>query len=86
MGPTAVLTNMFADRRCHRHLNQSQKTLDGNFQCNKMKKNSDPDDISLFQGNAYFPKDDLYKEYLRNVPKSEEVRPLYNMNVQLFID
>ena len=85
---TAVSTNTFADRGlgCHRHLNQSQKTLDGNFQCNKMKKNSDPDDVSLCQGNAYFPKDDLYKAYLRTVPKSEEVRRFHDASMQVFTD
>ncbi|KAJ7109536.1 hypothetical protein C8R43DRAFT_962540 [Mycena crocata] len=53
-----------------RHLNQSQQTLDGNFQCNPF--NTDPDDISLCGRRAYFPLDSEYKEYLARVPVSKE--------------
>lgn len=58
----------------HRHLNQSQRTLDGNFQCNQFNKNTDPDDVSLCEGKGYFPPDSEYKEYLAGVPVSKEVR------------
>lgn len=56
-----------------RHLNQSQRTLDGNFQCNQFNKNTDPDDVSLCAGKGYFPLDSEYKEYLQRVPPSKEV-------------
>ncbi|KAJ7460506.1 hypothetical protein B0H11DRAFT_1923908 [Mycena galericulata] len=55
-----------------RHLNQSQRTLDGNFQCNQFNKNTDPDDVSLCAGKGYFPLDSEYKEYLARVPPSKE--------------
>ncbi|KAJ7436964.1 hypothetical protein B0H11DRAFT_1754208 [Mycena galericulata] len=55
-----------------RHLNQSQRTLDGNFQCNQFSKNSDPDDVSLCKGKGQFPLDSEYKEYLRRIPISKE--------------
>ncbi|KAF7372608.1 CxC2 domain-containing protein [Mycena venus] len=55
-----------------RHCNQSQRTLDGNFQCNQFNKNTDPDDISLCAGKGYFPPDDEYKAYLAKIPVSRE--------------
>ncbi|KAJ6603168.1 hypothetical protein B0H10DRAFT_2195843 [Mycena sp. CBHHK59/15] len=55
-----------------RHCNQSQRTLDGNFQCNQFNKNTDPDDVSLAAGNGYFPPDDKYKEYLAKIPVSHD--------------
>ncbi|KAJ7113877.1 hypothetical protein C8R44DRAFT_630668 [Mycena epipterygia] len=55
-----------------RHLNQSQRTLDGNFQCNQFNKNTDPDDVSLCAGKGQFPLDVDYKEYLARVPVSKE--------------
>ncbi|KAJ7304705.1 hypothetical protein DFH08DRAFT_825282 [Mycena albidolilacea] len=55
------------------HCNQSQRTLDGNFQCNQYNKNTDPDDISLCAGKGYFPPDDEYKAYLAKIPVSREV-------------
>lgn len=56
-----------------RHLNQSQRTLDGNFQCNQFTKNTDPDDVSLCAGKGYFPLESEYKEYLGKIPVSKEV-------------
>ncbi|KAJ7443174.1 hypothetical protein B0H11DRAFT_1881567 [Mycena galericulata] len=55
-----------------RHCNQSQRTLDGNFQCNQFNKNTDPDDVSLCKGKGYFPLDSEYKEYLKKIPVSRE--------------
>ncbi|KAJ7360665.1 hypothetical protein DFH08DRAFT_683848 [Mycena albidolilacea] len=55
-----------------RHLNQSQRTLDGNFQCNQFNKNTDPDDVSLCAGIGYFPLDSKYKDYLKKIPVSKE--------------
>ncbi|KAJ7652290.1 hypothetical protein B0H17DRAFT_1163665 [Mycena rosella] len=54
------------------HLNQSQRTLDGNFQCNQFNKNTDPNDISLCAGKGYFPPDSEYKKYLAGIPVSKE--------------
>jgi hypothetical protein len=48
-----------------------------------MKKNSDPDDVSLFKGNSYFPPDDVYRAYLKTVPNSEEVNLLHYNGAQL---
>ncbi|KAJ7815199.1 hypothetical protein B0H14DRAFT_3746508 [Mycena olivaceomarginata] len=55
-----------------RHLNQTQRTLDGNHQCNQFSKNTDPDDVSLCAGKGYFPPESEYQEYLRAVPESTE--------------
>ncbi|KJA19668.1 hypothetical protein HYPSUDRAFT_204406 [Hypholoma sublateritium FD-334 SS-4] len=51
-----------------RHINQFQWTVDGNFHLNKYMKNTDPDDISLYDGKAYFPRNDEYKRYLDGIP------------------
>jgi len=59
-----------------RHLNQVLWTMDGNFQLNRMKKNSDPDDVSLCQGRAYFPLESDLQQYLKIVPITKEVRCL----------
>ncbi|KAJ7931881.1 hypothetical protein B0H13DRAFT_1857533 [Mycena leptocephala] len=55
-----------------RHLNQSQRTLDGNFHCNQFNKNTDPDDVSLCAGKGYFPLESEYKKYLGKIPVSKE--------------
>ncbi|KAJ7933186.1 hypothetical protein B0H13DRAFT_2511652 [Mycena leptocephala] len=55
-----------------RHCNQSQHTLDGNFQCNQFNKNTDPDDVSLCRGKGYFPPNDEYKEYLSKIKDSTD--------------
>lgn len=68
-----------------RHLNQSQRTLDGNFQCNQFTKNTDPDDVSLCAGKGYFPLDSEYKEYLARVPVSTEVRQFPESSQHNFI-
>ncbi|KAJ7903284.1 hypothetical protein B0H13DRAFT_1882134 [Mycena leptocephala] len=64
--PTTPLQLIF------RHLNQSQRTLDGNFQCKQFNKNTDPDDVSLCAGKGYFPLESEYKEYLGKIPVSKE--------------
>ncbi|KAL0060345.1 hypothetical protein AAF712_012850 [Marasmius tenuissimus] len=48
-----------------RHLHQTHLTLDGNFQANHFAKNSDPNDVSLWGGRAYFPVDAVYKTHLQ---------------------
>ncbi|KAF8955089.1 hypothetical protein BDZ97DRAFT_1968746 [Flammula alnicola] len=52
------------------HLQQTQLTADGNHHSNKYRKNTDPDDISLYEGKAYFPNDLEYREYVKNLPKN----------------
>ncbi|KAJ6558994.1 hypothetical protein B0H10DRAFT_1846219, partial [Mycena sp. CBHHK59/15] len=42
-------------------------------QCNQFSKNTDPDDVSLCAGKAYFPLDSEYQDYLKSVPTSTEV-------------
>ncbi|KAJ7244515.1 hypothetical protein C8J57DRAFT_1476804 [Mycena rebaudengoi] len=64
-----------------RHLNQSQRTLDGNFQCNRFIKNSDPDDVSLCAGKGYFPLETEYKTYLASIPVSKEKSTCNYLNV-----
>lgn len=59
----------------YRHLKQQQDTIDGNFHTGKYKKNTDPDDVSLCEGKAYFPLDEAFKTYLANVPVTAEVCP-----------
>ena len=53
-----------------RHLNQAQLTIDGNFHLNKYIKNTDPDDLSLFNGKSFFPRDDLFQAYIKEIPNN----------------
>ncbi|KAK0476510.1 hypothetical protein IW261DRAFT_1567207 [Armillaria novae-zelandiae] len=55
-----------------KHINQQNLALDGNFHQKKTIKNSDPDNISLFEGKAYFPKDAAYKAYLKTTKPTQE--------------
>ena len=54
-----------------RHLCQSKKTLDGNFHCTKAKKNSDPNDRSLFAGTAFFPTNEELNDHLAANPEEK---------------
>ncbi|KAF8955769.1 hypothetical protein BDZ97DRAFT_1709000 [Flammula alnicola] len=54
-----------------RHLNQMQHTADGNHHANKYIKNTDPDDISLFEGKAYFPDDTAFRHYIKHLPAGD---------------
>lgn len=51
------------------HLIQTQYTADGNHHSNKYAKNTDPDDVSLYDGRAYYPNDAEYRDYIKNLPK-----------------
>ena len=53
-----------------RHLIQTQYTADGNHHSNKYAKNTNPDDVSLYDGRAYYPNNAEYQEYIRNLPNS----------------
>ncbi|KAF7300128.1 CxC2 domain-containing protein [Mycena kentingensis (nom. inval.)] len=55
-----------------RHLNQIQRTLDGNFQTGQFNKNTDPDDVSFCEGDGYMPLDAPYRDYLEMTPLSTE--------------
>ena len=56
-----------------RHLTQLRLTSDGNHQCNQYAKNSDPDDVSLYQGRSYYGDEDHYLKYLKECPNKVEV-------------
>jgi hypothetical protein len=56
----------------YRHLLQLQRTLDGNFQLNRMKKNSDPDDVSLCKGKGHFPEHGVLERYLAGIKYKDE--------------
>jgi len=43
----------------------------GNHHANKFSKNSDPDDISLFDGKGTFPEDSEFRKYIKNLPAGE---------------
>ncbi|KAJ7828326.1 hypothetical protein B0H13DRAFT_2373260 [Mycena leptocephala] len=66
-----------------RHLNQSQRTLDGNFRCNQYSENSDPDDVSLCNGKGQFLLDTEYKTYLDGIPVSTEKSTCNCVDLQL---
>ncbi|KAJ7212369.1 hypothetical protein C8J57DRAFT_1539218 [Mycena rebaudengoi] len=55
-----------------RHIMQLRTTLDGNFHTGHFIKNSDPNDIPLCDGQAQFPPDGEYREYLKSVPLTKE--------------
>jgi len=73
--PTKVNSQNFS------HLNQTQYTADGNYHSNKYSKNTDPDDVSLCNGTAYFPEDSAYREFVRNIPNtaSEVSKNIYSI-------
>ena len=70
--PIHTITNFKWLIFVYRHLNQLQLTADGNYHLNKYTKNTDPDDVSLYDGKAYFPRDDEYKEYLKGIPANSK--------------
>jgi len=47
---------------------------DGNHHVNKYIKNTDPNDISLFGGRAYFPDDTQYQEYLQLLSRDQALQ------------
>jgi hypothetical protein len=75
------------NRQIFSHLIQTQYTADGNHHSNKYSKNTDPDDISLYNGTAYFPEDTAYREFVRNMPNKapEAGRPLIDRLALLLI-
>ncbi|KAK0470868.1 hypothetical protein IW261DRAFT_1572702 [Armillaria novae-zelandiae] len=63
------------------HLNQLNLLLNGNFHANKLKKKPESDDISLFEGRAYYPEEKQYQEYLRVTLPSAEKSVCNNLKV-----
>jgi hypothetical protein len=61
---------------------QLRTTLDGNFHTGHFIKNSDPNDIPLCDGQAQFPPDGEYREYLKSVPLTKEVIFLNKLRIQ----
>ncbi|KAK7451671.1 hypothetical protein VKT23_012348 [Stygiomarasmius scandens] len=57
-----------------KHLHQSRKTIDGNFQANRYSKNADPDDKSFFNGRSFFPSKEDVDEYERTVPQLQSFK------------
>ena len=53
-----------------RHLIQTQYTADRNHHSNKYAKNTNPDNVSLYDGRVYYPNNAEYQEYTRNLTKS----------------
>ncbi|KJA14195.1 hypothetical protein HYPSUDRAFT_150698 [Hypholoma sublateritium FD-334 SS-4] len=71
--PMMNMEPTWRDTPCHlRHINQHQWTTDGNFHLNKYTKNTDPDDVSIYDGRAYFPPDNQYQTYLKKFPKDSK--------------
>ncbi|KAF8074505.1 hypothetical protein FPV67DRAFT_1725303 [Lyophyllum atratum] len=56
------------------HINIKKLTADGNHHANHFAKpkTSDPDDVSLYAGRAYFPDDVEYREHMRKLPVTSE--------------
>lgn len=57
----------------HRHLYTLFLSSDGNFKLQRKKKVDDRDDIALNEGNAYFPKDDEYQDYVSKIGLADDV-------------
>jgi hypothetical protein len=52
--------------------------MDGNHRANRYSKNSDPSDISHWDGDTvhgYFPDTKAYRNYLAGIPVTREVSP-----------
>jgi len=54
----------------HRHKFTLFLALDGNFRLNQIAKQSDPDDVPLNKGNAYFVNADQYRQFLERYDDS----------------
>ena len=48
-------------------------SVDGNFRLQRKNKNSDPDDVALNNGHAYFVKSADFENYLNVVQPSDDV-------------
>lgn len=59
--------------------------MDGNFHANRSKKNTDPNDTSLYGGTSYFPSDAFLKEQLAKAPQTEEVNVIFAALILSFL-
>ncbi|KAK7027953.1 hypothetical protein VNI00_015036 [Paramarasmius palmivorus] len=60
-------TMMTAAPERYIHLVQLTLSIDGHFGLQRFQKTSDPDDVSLLQGQGFFPKDQDYDVYVNEV-------------------
>ncbi|KAJ6556871.1 hypothetical protein DFH09DRAFT_1084575 [Mycena vulgaris] len=54
-----------------KHLRLGRFWSYGNFHANKAAKNTDPTDVSLYDGQSYFPRHDFLAEQVAQAPKTE---------------
>ncbi|KAJ7453629.1 hypothetical protein B0H11DRAFT_1740870 [Mycena galericulata] len=59
-----------------KHKYMLQLSSDGNFKLQRKKKVDDPDDFALNGGNAYFPEDTQYRDYVSRQSPADDVRVL----------
>lgn len=69
---SSALNNL--DLRVHRHKYTLFISLDGNFRLNQTSKYSDPSDVPLNKGNAYFVNQDQFGDYLKRYDDSSLVQ------------
>jgi hypothetical protein len=53
------------------HMIQIRQMGDGNFHSNHFVKNTDPDNVSLFKGQAQFPNNLKFKAYIAGIPEKD---------------
>ncbi|KAH6905648.1 hypothetical protein BKA70DRAFT_1107378 [Coprinopsis sp. MPI-PUGE-AT-0042] len=78
--PTCPKQNVNTDRSIKRpqelrHLKQIRLTLDGNYHANHLIKHSDPNLESFFEGRAFFPHPDLFKQVLDGIGLDFDEKP-----------
>ncbi|KAJ7705876.1 hypothetical protein B0H16DRAFT_1747026 [Mycena metata] len=63
-----------------RQLRQERLTIDGNFHCTQSAKNSDPNDISLYNGTGFFPTQEELTEHLVSIARNPYAKETSNCN------
>ncbi|KAH6910251.1 hypothetical protein BKA70DRAFT_1100708 [Coprinopsis sp. MPI-PUGE-AT-0042] len=58
-----------------RHLKQIRLTLDGNYHANHLIKHSDPNHESFFEGRAFFPPPELWKQVVDGIGLDIDEKP-----------
>ncbi|KAJ3792384.1 hypothetical protein GGU11DRAFT_750096 [Lentinula aff. detonsa] len=61
-----------------RHLITIFDTVDGNFKTGNYNKHNDPNDVSLFAGQAYMPDQKHHEHYLKTVPQIQQNKATCN--------
>ncbi|KAL0062922.1 hypothetical protein AAF712_010184 [Marasmius tenuissimus] len=59
-----------------RHLTMMYTTLDGNSKTRRFRKRGGDGDYSLYRGQAYYPDDERYAEFLREAAKKKMAEPI----------